>query len=162
MQAVERAAKAAQIHGFITTSLPKGYGTIIGERGIRLSGGQRQRLGIARALYHDPEVLIFDEATSSLDSLSEQAIQEAIEKSFAGKTLVVIAHRLSTVRHVDRIFVLQEGRLAEEGSFHELIERNGIFAKMWALQSDSFADSGEPGRAGAALSASISLARLAR
>lgn len=136
----------AALDAFID-SLPQGDATMIGERGIKLSGGQRQRLGIARALVRRAELIIFDEATSSLDSLSEQAIQEAIEKSFAGKTLVVIAHRLSTVRHVDRIFVLQEGRLAEQGSFLELIEKNGIFAKMWALQSDSFADNDQPDRA---------------
>jgi ATP-binding cassette subfamily B protein len=126
--------------GSFVDSLPDKDKTIVGERGIKLSGGQRQRLGIARALVRRAELIVFDEATSSLDSLSEQAIQEAIEQSFAGKTLVVIAHRLSTVRHVDRIFVLEEGRLVEDGSFRDLVRKNGTFAKMWALQSDSFAE----------------------
>lgn len=136
--AYRAALHQAALDSFID-SLPDGDATLIGERGIKLSGGQRQRLGIARALVRQAELIIFDEATSSLDSLSEQAIQEAIEKSFAGKTLVVIAHRLSTVRHVDRIFVLQEGRLAEQGGFRDLVKKNGTFARMWALQSDSFA-----------------------
>jgi ATP-binding cassette subfamily B protein len=131
--ALEQAAFA----GFVDT-LPEGADTFIGERGIKLSGGQRQRLGIARALVRQAELIVFDEATSALDSLSEQAIQRAIEDSFAGKTLVVIAHRLSTVRHVDRILVLENGRLAEQGSFNELIARGGTFARMWALQSGHY------------------------
>jgi len=137
--AYKTALEQAALDSFIA-SLPQGDATLIGERGIKLSGGQRQRLGIARALVRQAELIVFDEATSSLDSLSEQAIQEAIEKSFAGKTLVVIAHRLSTVRHVDRIFVLSDGKLVEDGSFRDLIRKNGTFAKMWALQSDSFAE----------------------
>ncbi len=137
--AYRAALRQAALDSFVDT-LPERDATLIGERGIKLSGGQRQRLGIARALVRRAVLIVFDEATSSLDSLSEQAIQEAIEKSFAGKTLVVIAHRLSTVRHVDRIFVLQEGRLIEEGPFQTLINKNGVFARMWALQSDSFAE----------------------
>ena len=119
-------------------SLPEGDATIVGERGVRLSGGQRQRLGIARALVRGAQVIIFDEATSALDSMSEQSIQQAIENTFAGHTVVLIAHRLSTVRHVDRILVLEDGRIVEEGSFNDLLKKNGPFAQMWTLQSGGF------------------------
>lgn len=119
---------------FIAT-LPEGDSTIIGERGIKLSGGQRQRLGIARALIRNTPIMVFDEATSSLDSLSEQQIQQAIDISFAGRTVFLIAHRLSTVRYVDKIIVLEKGHIIEQGSFDELIEKNGMFAKLWSLQS---------------------------
>jgi ATP-binding cassette subfamily B protein len=135
--ALRAALQQAAFADFIET-LPEKEATMIGERGIKLSGGQRQRLGIARALVRQAELIVFDEATSSLDSLSEKAIQEAIETSFSGKTLVVIAHRLSTVRHVDRIIVLEEGRLAEQGTFNELVARGGTFARMWSLQSDNY------------------------
>ena len=99
---------------------------------------QRQRLGIARALVRGADLIIFDEATSSLDSLSEESIRQAIEQSFAGKMLVLIAHRLSTVRHVDRIFVLEDGHLIENGNFDELLARGGTFAKLWSLQSEHY------------------------
>lgn len=115
--------------------LPDGDQTVIGERGIKLSGGQRQRLGIARALIRNTPIMVFDEATSSLDSLSEQQIQQAIDISFAGRTVFLIAHRLSTVRHVDRIIVLEGGRIIEQGSFDELNRANGTFARLWNLQS---------------------------
>ncbi len=141
-ETLRAALKQAALDSFID-SLPEGDRTIIGERGVKLSGGQRQRLGIARALVRKAELILFDEATSALDSLSEQAIQDAIEQSFAGKTLVVIAHRLSTVRHVDRIFVLENGKLVEQGPFQELVRQNGTFAKLWALQSDSFTEEKE-------------------
>lgn len=127
----------------LMTSLPQGDATMVGERGIKLSGGQRQRLGIARALVRDADVIIFDEATASLDSLSEQVIQNALSSAFAHKTMVIIAHRLSTVRFADRIIVLEDGRIAEEGHFEDLIARGGKFATMWALQSAGFVD-GEP------------------
>lgn len=117
-------------------SLPDGINTIIGERGIKLSGGQRQRLGIARALIRKAPIMIFDEATSSLDSISEAKIQSAIENSFEGRTVFVIAHRLSTIRNVDRIIVLDQGRIIEEGPFDELIARQGHFAKLWSIQSE--------------------------
>ncbi len=117
-------------------SLPKGLDTVIGERGIKLSGGQRQRLGIARALIRSAPIMIFDEATSSLDSISEAKIQGAIENSFEGRTVFVIAHRLSTIRNVDRIIVLDEGRIIEEGPFDDLIKQKGHFAKLWAIQSE--------------------------
>lgn len=117
-------------------SLPDGINTIIGERGIKLSGGQRQRLGIARALIRKAPIMIFDEATSSLDSISEAKIQSAIENSFEGRTVFVIAHRLSTIRNVDRIIVLDQGRIIEEGPFDELIAKQGHFAKLWSIQSE--------------------------
>lgn len=117
-------------------SLPEGDATMVGERGIKLSGGQRQRLGIARALVRQADLIIFDEATSSLDTLSEQQIQEAIETAFTGHTLVIIAHRLSTIKHVDRIIVLDQGRVAEQGSFEELLAQKGLFHSFWTRQSD--------------------------
>lgn len=133
--AVEQAALTEFIAG-----LPEGDGTLIGERGVKLSGGQRQRLGIARALVRGADLIIFDEATSALDSLSEDMIRQAIETSFAGKTLVVIAHRLSTVKHVDRIFVMEDGRIIEEGNFAQLLERGGRFAGLWAMQSGHYGE----------------------
>lgn len=129
-QAIEQAA----LKDFIE-SLPDKDETIIGERGIKLSGGQRQRLGIARALVRQAEIIIFDEATSSLDSLSEQKIQTAMENSFSGHTVFLVAHRLSTVQHVDKIIVLEKGRIVEEGSFEELIAAKGTFAHLWHIQS---------------------------
>jgi ATP-binding cassette subfamily B protein len=115
--------------------LPDGLETVIGERGIKLSGGQRQRLGIARALIRQAPIMIFDEATSSLDSISEGKIQGAIESSFDDRTVFVIAHRLSTVRNVDRIIVLDEGYIIEDGSFDELIKKDGHFSKLWSVQT---------------------------
>lgn len=116
--------------------LPEGDETLIGERGIKLSGGQRQRLGIARALVRQAEIIIFDEATSALDSLSEKKIHQAMENAFKGHTVFLIAHRLSTVRHVDRILVLDKGRVIEEGRFDDLIARpGGTFARLWDIQS---------------------------
>lgn len=116
-------------------SLSNGLDTVIGERGIKLSGGQRQRLGIARALVREAPIMIFDEATSSLDSISESKIQKAIENSFEGRTVFVIAHRLSTIRNVDRIIVLDKGRIIEDGSFNDLLSKNGHFAKLWSIQT---------------------------
>lgn len=129
----------------LLAGLPQGDGTMVGERGIKLSGGQRQRLGIARALVRDADMIIFDEATASLDSLSEQVIQDALATAFSGKTMIIIAHRLSTVRFADRIVVMENGAIAEQGGFDDLIARNGKFAAMWALQSAGFID-GEPTR----------------
>jgi len=128
--AVERAAVMANIHGFITKELPEGYGTVVGERGIRLSGGQRQRIGIARALYHDPSVLILDEATSALDGRTENVIMEAIQAMAHKKTLVMIAHRLTTVKECDAIHLLDKGRIVDSGTFDELFERNEYFRQM--------------------------------
>lgn len=127
--------KQSALDEFIA-SLPEGLNTVIGERGIKLSGGQRQRLGIARALVRQAPIMIFDEATSSLDSISEAKIQTAIENSFSGRTVFVIAHRLSTIRNVDHIIVLDHGRIIEQGPFSQLLEKNGHFAKLWAIQSE--------------------------
>ncbi|MCU0826576.1 MAG: ABC transporter ATP-binding protein/permease [Tabrizicola sp.] len=128
--AVERAARLAELHDFITTDLPQGYDTIVGERGVRLSGGQRQRIGIARALYHDPGILIFDEATSALDNVTERAVIEAVRNIGHAKTIIMIAHRLTTVRDCDTIFLLEAGRLAAEGDFETLVANNAAFRKM--------------------------------
>jgi ABC-type multidrug transport system fused ATPase/permease subunit len=129
MTAVERAAKCAEIHDFVE-GLPDGYQTKIGERGIRLSGGQRQRIGIARALYNDPDVLVFDEATSALDNLTEKAVMDAISNLTRLKTILVIAHRLSTVRPCDRIFLLDRGQLKTAGTFDELLAQDAGFQKL--------------------------------
>jgi ABC-type multidrug transport system fused ATPase/permease subunit len=111
--AVERAARMANIHDFVVTALPNGYDTAVGERGIRLSGGQRQRIGIARALYRDPPVLVFDEATSALDSTTEAAVMEAVGALHGRKTMIIVAHRLSTTRGCDRIFTFVDGTVSE-------------------------------------------------
>lgn len=129
LQAVERAAKVANLHEFIT-GLPNGYGTAVGERGVRLSGGQRQRIGIARALYRKPQVLILDEATSALDNLTEQAVMDAINNVKNEITLILIAHRLSTVRNCDRVFFLEHGEVIASGSYDELTANNHCFAAM--------------------------------
>lgn len=128
--AVVRAAKAANIHDFITGHLDKGYDAVLGERGISLSGGQRQRIGIARALYPDPEVLIFDEATSALDSLTERAVMDAIRQLSRRKTLIVIAHRLTTVKVCDSICFLEDGRVAAQGDFDELMKSCPAFREL--------------------------------
>jgi ABC-type bacteriocin/lantibiotic exporter with double-glycine peptidase domain len=130
MQEVERAARCAELHAFVVDGLPDGYQTKIGERGIRLSGGQRQRIGIARALYHDPDVLIFDEATSALDNLTEKAVMDAIRNLTHLKTILVIAHRLSTVRPCDRIFLLDRGQLKTAGTYDELLAHDAGFKKL--------------------------------
>ena len=130
---VEQAARAANAHDFIL-ELPNGYDTVVGDRGAQLSGGQRQRLAIARAILRDPEILIFDEATSALDSESEQLVQEAMDRLLAGRTTFVIAHRLSTVRHADRILVLDRGRLSEHGTHAELMDRQGVYHRLYQIQ----------------------------
>jgi len=128
-QAVQEAAEMAHIHDFIINELPQGYDTVVGERGIRLSGGQRQRLGIARALYHKPEVLIFDEATSALDTITERAILEAIDELQYSKTIIIIAHRLSTLEKCDNIYLLEKGTIVAEGSYQELKNNSTTFQK---------------------------------
>jgi ATP-binding cassette subfamily B protein len=131
---VEDAADRADADAFIR-KIPGGYDAQVGERGVKLSGGQRQRIVIARVLLKDAPVLILDEATSSLDSLTEHAIQTALDKAMAGKTVVVVAHRLSTIAHLDRILVFSEGRIVEDGSHTELIARGGAYCRLWNRQS---------------------------
>ena len=127
---VERAARMAQIHDFVVSSLPKGYDTLVGERGVRLSGGQRQRIGIARALYNDPDLLVFDEATSALDNLTERELMEEIGALSGNKTVIMIAHRLSTVRACDKIIVMDGGRIVGQGSYDELEAGNAAFQRL--------------------------------
>ena len=127
--AVERAARLASLHDFVA-GLPEGYDTEIGERGVRLSGGQRQRIAIARALYRDPDVIVFDEATSALDPATEKAVMDAIGALDGQKTIIIVTHRLSTVERCDRIFVMQGGRLVEEGRYGELAAGRGAFADL--------------------------------
>ena len=148
---VEKAARAANAHEFIS-HLPEGYDTILGERGTRLSGGQRQRLAIARALLTDPPILILDEATSALDTESERLVQEAIDRLLSGRTVFVIAHRLSTVTHADQILVLDRGAIVERGTHPELLRQHGIYYRLHAAQLRRDADepvgAGQPAAAG--------------
>jgi ATP-binding cassette subfamily B protein len=134
MDEIITAAKVAEAHDFIM-ALPQGYDTIVGERGQKLSGGQRQRISIARAVLKDPPVLILDEATSAVDNETEAAIQRSMEKITVGRTTIVIAHRLSTVRHADQIYVLEKGVLKENGRHEELLAQNGIYASLWRVQT---------------------------
>jgi ABC-type multidrug transport system fused ATPase/permease subunit len=128
--AVVRAAKTSELHEFVKSELKDGYDTKVGERGVRLSGGQRQRIGIARAMYHDPDILIMDEATSALDNLTERAVMSAIKTLSSEKTIIMIAHRLSTVRDCDTIFLFEEGKLITQGSYEELLSTSTLFKKM--------------------------------
>ena len=134
---IEHVAKQAHADEFIM-ALPDGYNTSIGERGIKLSGGQRQRIAIARAMLHDRPVLVLDEATSALDSESEILIQKALDTLWRDKTVIAIAHRLSTLRHMDRIVVMDQGSIIEDGTHDELLAKNGVYAKLWNHQSGGF------------------------
>jgi len=131
---IEQAARQANAHEFIQ-GFPEGYATMVGDRGIKLSGGQRQRVAIARAILKNPAILILDEATSSLDSESERLIQEALETLMRGRTSFIIAHRLATVRHADRIVVIASGRVVESGTHEELqAMEDGVYRRLAALQ----------------------------
>jgi subfamily B ATP-binding cassette protein MsbA len=130
---VRQAAEAANAHQFIS-DLPNGYDTVIGNRGMMVSGGERQRLAIARALMKDPQILIFDEATSSLDTESERLVQEAIDRLMVGRTTIVIAHRLSTILHADQILVMKDGKIVERGRHQELLRLNGVYRRLYDLQ----------------------------
>ena len=133
MEDIERAARIANAHNFIMET-SEGYQTNIGDRGAKLSGGQRQRLSIARAILKNPDILILDEATSALDTESEKLVQEALDKLLNGRTSVIIAHRLSTIKNADKIIVIDQGRIVEEGTHTELIDKGGLYAKLVALQ----------------------------
>jgi ABC-type multidrug transport system fused ATPase/permease subunit len=127
---LERAARAARLYDFITNDLPNGFQTVVGERGVRLSGGQRQRLGIARALYNEPQIIIFDEATSALDNTTERELISEISQMSGQRTIIMIAHRLSTIRNCDRIVFLDKGTITGKGTYEELVESNSKFREM--------------------------------
>ncbi len=131
---IEAAARAAEAHEFIVT-MPNAYSSPVGERGANLSGGQRQRIALARALYRDPAILILDEATSAVDNETEAAIQRSLDRVAKGRTTIVVAHRLSTVRHADRIHVIESGKLLESGTHDQLVAANGTYAALWRLQT---------------------------
>ena len=139
-EAVHKAAKQAHASDFIE-NLPETYNTLVGERGIKLSGGQRQRIAIARAILKDAPILVLDEATSALDSESEKFIQAALKKLMKNRTTIVIAHRLSTIQKMDRIIVMDNGQIVEQGSHQELLKQKCAYAALWEHQSGGFIES---------------------
>jgi ATP-binding cassette subfamily B protein len=137
------AARAAHIHEFVS-SLPDGYGTLVGERGLKLSGGEKQRVAIARTLLKRPSILVFDEATSALDSRTERVIQAELEAIATGRTTLVVAHRLSTIVEADQIIVLDGGRVVERGTHTQLLAARGAYARLWAMQASHATPDGAP------------------
>jgi ABC-type multidrug transport system fused ATPase/permease subunit len=133
---IEEAARQANAHDFVL-SFPDRYNTLVGERGVKLSGGQRQRIAIARAILKNPSVLILDEATSSLDAESEHLVQQALERLMENRTTIIIAHRLATIKKVDRIYVLKAGKIVEEGTHEDLYERRGDYSNLVKLQLEA-------------------------
>jgi ATP-binding cassette subfamily B protein len=132
---LDEAARRAQLYDFIQR-LPQGWETKVGERGLKLSGGEKQRVGIARVILKDPKILILDEATSSLDSRTEAEVQAALEEASRGRTTIVVAHRLSTIADADKIVVLKDGCVAEEGAHAQLVVRDGEYAELWRRQAE--------------------------
>ena len=149
---IEAAARAAELHGFVET-LPRGYNTLVGERGGRLSGGQRQRLAIARALLRNPRILVLDEATSALDPRTERLISDTLERVGEGRTTIAVTHRLSSVTNYDQIFVMSAGHLVERGTHSELLALDGVYAELWGEQTGGIASTEAPFDAVSALSA---------
>ena len=143
MEQIINAAKQANAHEFIT-SFEHGYDTMVGERGVRLSGGQKQRIAIARALLLDPKILLLDEATSALDAESEGIVQQAIDNAMKNRTVMVIAHRLSTVRNADVVAVLDKGQIVEQGTHDSLLQNGGLYKKLVAKQLEGFGASPVP------------------
>ena len=136
-EAIQAAARMAHADDFIRV-MPEGYDSLVGERGVKLSGGQRQRIAIARVMLKDAPILILDEATSSLDSLTEQTIQENLDRAMGRKTVIAIAHRLSTIAHLDRILVFDQGRIVEDGGHDQLLARQGVYYRLWSMQAGGF------------------------
>ncbi|HEX2186752.1 MAG TPA: ATP-binding cassette domain-containing protein, partial [Chloroflexota bacterium] len=141
--AIQEAARAASAHEFIA-ELPEGYDTLIGERGVRLSGGQRQRIAIARAILVDPRILILDEATSSVDTRTDRAIQQALDGLMQGRTTIVIAHRLSTVRRAHQILVMERGQITARGTHEELLRTSPLYQHLYEIQFQHTQPAGEP------------------
>lgn len=138
---LNNAARDAQLLDFVE-SLDEGWDSVVGDRGLKLSGGERQRAAIARCLMKDPPLVLLDEATSALDTITENSVQEALDRLGSNRTVLVIAHRLGTVRNADNIIVLKAGLVAEEGTHDELLEKDGVYASMWNMQLHSTSNAG--------------------